>query len=156
MMKPRLQWLFAAVLALPLSQAWAAPSFTNTSHLSFGKFVPGSGGTITIAPNGARTANGDVLPLISSAGSAGEFIIAESDPGFANQAYTITLPSDDTVVLSGTNGTMAVNGFTSSPSETGTLSGGTQTVTIGATLSVSANQPAGAYSGSFSVIINYY
>lgn len=156
MMKPRLQWLFAAVLALPLSQACAAPSFTNTSYLSFGKFVPGEGGTITVTPSGERSASGAVLPLISSAGSAGEFIISDADPAFANQAYTITLPADGTVVLNGTNGSMPVNGFTSSPSDTGTLSGGTQAIKIGATLTVSANQPAGAYSGSFSVMINYY
>jgi hypothetical protein len=41
---------------------------------------------------------------------------------------------------------MTVNGFTSTPSATGTLSsGGTQTLTVGATLNVAAAQAVGTY-----------
>jgi len=53
---------------------------------------------------------------------------------------------------------MTASTFTSSPTPTGTLSGGgAQTVTVGATLNVSASQLAGVYlSGTpFTVTVNY-
>jgi Domain of unknown function (DUF4402) len=51
---------------------------------------------------------------------------------------------------------MTVNSFVSSPPGTGTLSGGgTQSIRIGATLIVGPNQTPGAYSGAFSVTVNY-
>jgi hypothetical protein len=50
---------------------------------------------------------------------------------------------------------MAVNTFTSNPSGTGTLSGGTQTLNVGATLNVAVGQLPGVYSGQFTVMVNY-
>ncbi len=54
--------------------------------------------------------------------------------------------------------TMTVNGFTSTPSTTGTLgTGGTQTLQIGATLNVSAAQTPGNYTSATAipVTVNY-
>ena len=50
-----------------------------------------------------------------------------------------------------------VNSFTSNPSGTGTLSGGAQTVLVGATLEMSAGQATGQYQSvvPFEVIIIY-
>jgi hypothetical protein len=52
---------------------------------------------------------------------------------------------------------MTVNTFTSTPTPTGTLTGGTETLRVGATLNVGASQPAGTYvSGTpFTVTVNY-
>jgi hypothetical protein len=51
---------------------------------------------------------------------------------------------------------MALNGFVSSPSPGGILSGGgNQLLSIGATLSVGSNQTPGSYSGSFNVTVTY-
>lgn len=53
---------------------------------------------------------------------------------------------------------MTVTAFTSTPTPTGTLDGtGAQTIDVGATLNVSANQPSGTYiSGTpFTVTVNY-
>ena len=51
---------------------------------------------------------------------------------------------------------MTATTFTSDPSGTGTLTGGTQTLNVGATLNVAAAQPAGTYvSGAFDVTVNY-
>ncbi|HBC79095.1 MAG TPA: hypothetical protein DCZ51_10735, partial [Bacteroidales bacterium] len=69
----------------------------------------------------------------------------------------ITLPAAATTITSGAN-TMTVDTWTSSPSGTGTLSaGGSQALTVGATLNVGASQPAGTYvSGTpFTVTVNY-
>jgi hypothetical protein len=52
---------------------------------------------------------------------------------------------------------MTVTTFTSDPAGTGTLTGGSEVVNVGATLNVSAGQPAGTYvSGTpFDVTVNY-
>jgi hypothetical protein len=51
---------------------------------------------------------------------------------------------------------MTVGSFVSNPASTGTLSsGGTGTILVGATLTVSASQTAGAYTGTFTVTVNY-
>jgi hypothetical protein len=52
---------------------------------------------------------------------------------------------------------MTVSSFTSSPSATGTLTGGSENITVGATLNVAAGQASGSYvSGTpFNVTVNY-
>jgi hypothetical protein len=59
-------------------------------------------------------------------------------------------------ITDGTN-TMTVGTWTSTPTPTGTLTGGTETLSVGATLNVAGSQPAGVYvSGApFTVTVNY-
>lgn len=135
--------------------ALAQMTVTNTQSLSFGKFVAGSGGTVTISPSGFRSATGSVELLNANGGSAAEFVVSDTDPLNASRSYTITLPADGTVTLTAGSGTMAANTFTSDPQDVGMLTAGSQTVRVGATLSVQAAQAPGAYSGTFSIIINY-
>jgi hypothetical protein len=129
----------------------AVVEVTSTQSLSFGRFVAGDG-TVVISPTGARTTTGTVIPLGSDPGQAAQFLIT-GDP---NAAYAITLPLDGTVQLSDGSRTMPVNRFTSSPASTGTLSGGgSEVLNVGATLEVAAGAPAGAYSGSFTLVVEY-
>jgi hypothetical protein len=60
------------------------------------------------------------------------------------------------VISSGANN-MTVDTFTSSPETPGTLSSGTQTLTVGATLHLVVSQAAGAYTSAtpFEVTVNY-
>lgn len=131
----------------------AVISLMNTQALAFGGFVAGSGGSVVVAPSGARSATGGVVLVASRAGAAAQFSVS-GDPNFT---YAISLPVNGTVTLSdGAGHSMNVNNFTSSPSVTGQLSGaGTQQLSVGATLAVGSNQPTGAYSGSFVVSVNY-
>lgn len=133
------------------SDGWAVNiAISNTQALAFGKFAAGSGGSVTVTPGGARSASGGVVLLASGGGTAAQFSVT----GDANATYTITLP--DAVTLASGGNSMAVNTFVSSPANPGTLSGsGTQTLNVGATLTVGANQPAGDYTGSFAVTVNY-
>jgi hypothetical protein len=135
------------------SVSWAAAiAISNTQELVFGKFATGSGGSIIVSPAGARSASGGVVLLPSSSGIAAQFSVS----GDASATYTISLPDDGTVSLASGANSMAVNTFTSSPSPTGTLgAGGTQTLSVGATLTVSGNQPIGSYSGAFVVTVDY-
>lgn len=129
----------------------AAQTLTRSQDLSFGAFAAGSGGTVTITPQGARTASGDVALIGNSQGSPAAFDVA----GAANGTYQITLPANGTVTLTGSNGgSMTVSSFASSPSGQGQLNSlGTQTLQVGATLGVGSNQAPGTYSGSFAVTV---
>ena len=134
---------------------WAEIAISNTSGLAFGKFAAGSGGSITVDTNGARTRSGGVVLLSSGAGAAAAFNIGDPDAGNLTKTYIITLPANDTVTLASGSNSMAVNNFISNPSGSAIMSAGTQTLTVGATLSVGADQPVGNYSGNFSVTVNY-
>ncbi|MHB1053868.1 MAG: DUF4402 domain-containing protein [Thiobacillus sp.] len=154
MKKYRIRVLAALACALmAASVSWAAViAISNTQALAFGKFVAGSGGSVTVSPAGGRSASGGVVLVPSGAGAAAQFAVS----GDANVTYAISFPADGTVSLASGTNSMAVNTFTSSPSPTGTLSaGGAQTLSVGATLSVGSNQAIGSYSGTFDVTVNY-
>jgi len=133
-------------------------TLTKTIDMNFGNVsvLSNTGGTVVLAPAGTRTtggAGGVTLPATTGTVAAASFNVA----GQGNYTYAITLPTSSSTVLNGSN-SMTVDTWTSSPSGTGLLSsGGTQTLTVGATLSVAAGQAAGSYTTStpFSVTVNY-
>jgi hypothetical protein len=95
---------------------------------------------------------GVTLPVVTGTVTAASFTVT----GEGNSTYSITLPSS-AITLTSPSGTMSVQNFVSTPSNTGTLSSGTQEIKVGATLNVSAAQAAGTYtnaSGLF-VTVNY-
>ena len=147
-------WVLPAALLAALAPVNAKQTFTSTQALAFGRFVAGTGGTITVAPNGARSRTGGVV-LLTSTATAASFTNSDNSAKNASATVAITLPANGSVVLSSGANQMAVNAFTSSPSGTGVMSGGSLTILVGATLTVGANQPKGNYSGSIPVTINY-
>lgn len=124
---------------------------TNTQGLAFGNIAASANpGTVTISPTGIRTSSGGVTP--SAIGTFNNAIYTAT--GEPNATYTITLPGFITII-SGAN-SMTVNGFTSDPTPTGNLGAvGTQTINVGATVIVGANQATGDYSGTYDVTIAY-
>ena len=142
-----------SALLAALAPRASAQTIGAVANLSFGSFLSGSGGTVVVSPAGARSQSGGVLLLGQDPGTPAQLNVV----GTANATYSITLPANNTVTLSDGNGhSMTVNSFVSSPPATGTLSaGGSQSIRIGATLIVGANQAPGGYSGAFSVIVNY-
>ena len=131
-------------------------SITKTVDMNFGNVAvqTAAGGTVVMSPLGVRSATGGVtLPTTAGTVTAATFTVN----GQGTYTYIITLPSTALTITSGSN-TMSVNAFTSSPTPTGVLSaGGTQTLTVGATLNVAAAQPAGVYVSAtpFNVTVNY-
>lgn len=130
-------------------------SITNTANMNFGNVAVQSttAGTVVLTPGGARSATGGVtLPTTNGSVAAAAFTVA----GTGSYTYSITLPSSALTITSGAN-TMTVTAFTSNPSGTGALTAGIQTLTVGATLNVSAAQPAGTYVSAtpFDVTVNY-
>ncbi len=128
----------------------------GNGELNFGTLgASGTAGTVEVAPNGTRTPSLGIK-AIGGGVTAASFTVS----GDGSRTYSIVLPTAP-YVLTNTTGTghetMDVTGFVSDPDGTGTLSTGTQTLNVGATLNVKANQVAGTYTNStpFEVKVNY-
>ncbi len=124
----------------------------KTGDMNFGEIAPSTAATTVIIDpdggvNGASTAIG-----LGGTPTAADFEVS----GLPGQTYSVTLPVNGSIVLTGPGTDMAVDDFTHDAS--GSLSGaGSQpnAFGVGATLTVGANQTAGAYSGSFDVTLSY-
>ncbi len=135
----------------------APVSLAKTVDMNFGNaaVAVGAGGTVVLNPASSRSTTGAGVTLPATAGtvSAASFTVS----GAPNYTYAITLPSS--AVISGpASSSMTVASFTSSPSATGLLSvSGTQILTVGASLSVSAGQHSGTYTNATAVpvTVNY-
>lgn len=130
-------------------------SIAKNTDMAFGNLAvqAATGGTVVLAPAGTRSrTSGVTLPATTGTVSAASFTVT----GNGSYTYAITLPTTVTLTHSGAVQTMVASSFTSTPSGTGTLSSGTQNITVGATLTVAAGQLAGVYtSGNFDVTVNY-
>jgi hypothetical protein len=158
-------FMFAAI-AYSQSSATASAAATiltpiaisNTVDMNFGNLASsGTAGTCVLATDNSRSTTGGVTLMAGGTITAASFTVT----GVAAANYTITLPAGATTVSDGTN-TMTIDTWTSNPSGTGTLTAGTSTLLVGATLNVDADQPGGVYntsnaggSGEFTVTVNY-
>ncbi len=125
-------------------------SITKNVDLNFGNIAAASTAfTVELDESGTRTSNGGTgtLPSVTGTVTAAEFTAS----GLTGATYAVTLPSSITIT-DGTNN-MTVDDFNSNA--TLTLTGGSETFNVGATLNVGANQVAGAYTGTFNVVVNY-
>lgn len=134
-------------------------AITAAENLNFGSFAPGAGGTITVSTSGARTATGAIA--VGTDAAAARFDIT----GTASATYSIT--HGGTALLTNTTGageTMALAKFsdltggnaTSGNVTSGTLDAlGAQSVFVGGTLTVAANQAPGLYTGSVIATVEY-
>jgi hypothetical protein len=142
----------ALVAVVTTSSAEAAIGLVKTADLAFGDLTSGAtAGTVRITPAGARSRTGGVTLLASTFGAASFTVSTPS----GSRNYTIILPAS-TTLTSGGGFTMTVNTFLSNPSGSGTTSAAThtQTLNVGATLQVGANQRPGTYTGMFTVTVN--
>jgi Domain of unknown function (DUF4402) len=113
-----------------------------------------AGGTVILDPASSRTTGGTgvTLPATTGTVAAASFTVS----GQSGYTYAITLPASCTISDASSH-SMTVNAFTSNPSGTGLLTSGSQTLTVGATLNVSAAQAAGTYTNATGVpvTVNY-
>jgi hypothetical protein len=170
-MKKRYKSLFTSVLLMLVAFETSAQSTANASAtatiltaISITKLVDmnfgnvsvqaQTGGTIILSTAGVRSATGGVtLPATGGTVTAASFTVT----GATMYTYSITLPTTPFTISSGTTNNMTVSAFLSTPSVSGTLTGGTQNLNVGATLNVAAAQPAGLYTSTagFTVTVNY-
>lgn len=126
-------------------------TLAKLTDLRFGDIFTGlTAGMVVLSPTGARSATGGAgLGSLSPVGAA-TFTVT----GAPSATYAITLPAS--ITLSAPGGTLTVSPVTSTPSLTGLLdASGNQTLAVGGTLNVAANQPDGDYTGTFSVTVAY-
>ena len=127
----------------------APVSISSSGDLDFGDMITtGTAGTVTVTPAGARTCSAEV-DCLGGFPAAAAFDVT----GEGGNTYSITLPSSATLTSGGD--TMTIDTFTDDAGATPTLSGGSDTFNVGATLNVGATQAGGTYSGTFSVTVNY-
>lgn len=127
-------------------------AISKTADLNFGNIVAGTAGTVTVGTNDSRSSTGGVTLPAATPGTitAAQFAVT----GLASATYSITTPSSFNVTRSSGSETMEVNTFVTDPTPTGTLDGsGAQTVKVGATLEVGANQQAGTYVNAADLVI---
>lgn len=169
--------LAAAVLALANAPAHAETealdsqvsvvspgSFYKVRDLYFGvvssSLLPG---TVTVGPNGTRTATGGVT-LIGNSHHAAEF--AGMKPTQANRPVRMRVGSN-TVLLTGPGTPMTASLFRANTNPTTPLttlprnyqvqqaSNGAFALYVGATLAVNANQQPGTYTGTWTLTLDY-
>jgi len=128
----------------------SAIAIAKTADLDFGEVVAGgTSGTVVLSTANERSVTGgSTLGNAAGAAAASFSVTGDSDGSFS-----ITLPSS-TTITDGTND-MTVDNFVSSPADSSTLSSGTATISVGATLNVDADQVAGSYTGTFDVTVTY-
>lgn len=116
--------------------------------MNFGDVAVGTGGgTVVLDTAGARTTTGDAEAVAGGTVQAGAYSVS----GSGTKAYNLTLPAS-TTITDGTD-TMLVNGFTHNSG--GVLAGGVDTFNVGATLNISGGQADNAYSGTYTLTVNY-
>lgn len=130
-------------------------AIVQTTDLEFGNVAVSAtnAGTVAMSTNSTRTVTGGcTLPATTGTTTAAAFTVT----GASGFTYAITLPASVSIDDNNSN-TMLVNGFVSDPDGTGTLSGGTETLKVGATLNVAAGQAAGTYESDndFEVTVAY-
>ena len=123
----------------------------HTVDLDFGTLGFGVGaGTATITPVGGRTVTGSATAVPGGQHAASFDITGEGTNG-----YAITLQPGHIHMGNGATGDMTVDTFTSLPSGTGTLTAGTDTLLVGASLHSLGTQETGTYTGTFDVTVAY-
>ena len=152
LIKPRLWCALLLLQALPAHPANKVGTVSTTRNLAFGRFVAATGGTITIDPAGVRSKTGGLVLLSGGAVTSSSYSLTESGTGKSLRWTTITLPGSAT--LSSGGATMTLSNFVSDPPNT-VLGTARTTMTVGATLTVAANQAPGSYTGTFAVTVNY-
>ena len=122
----------------------AAITAVNLQGINFGSFDGGTGGTITIAPNGSRTSTGSVI-LLTGITSAAQFEVNQTLTGCEIYPLVIKKPNHSTLTEP-VGSTMKMNALTTFPATGVTLIPGTPLiVNVGATITVAAGQAGGTY-----------
>jgi hypothetical protein len=149
--------LFMAACLLLAAQCASAQqiALTNSRSLDFGRFVARTGGTITVSPTGARSSTGAVVLLNSPSAGAAVFNISKGNGGGANKAVAITLPANGSIRMTSGSNNMPLSAFVTSPATILAVPVSGVTLSVGATMTVAANQPRGTYTGSIPLIVNF-
>lgn len=137
-------------------------SFIKVEDLNFGRVISsGTAGTVVLASDGTRTRTGGA----TLAGTEGVQVARFAGDGTQNQMVSVSVGANS-IFITGPGTQMRVRDFTISSVPVTNLTttpvqlrlsaaAGTFNFGIGATLEVGANQAAGTYTGTWTIILNY-
>jgi spore coat protein U-like protein len=132
-------------------------SITKIDDLNFGSFAPGAnGGTVSVQLDGTRSFTGSVTLL--DQGEETPTRALYNVRGKANASFYVKLPDANSVSLTGPANVdpLKITLFVHNAGDNPALDGnGEKQFSVGATLAVNPNQPAGTYTGTFDVIVAY-
>jgi hypothetical protein len=126
-------------------------SLTKQADLSFGTIIASAiAGSVTVdAASGAQSDTGGASTF--QAGNRAQFVV-NGEPSFA---FSVTYPASVTLT-NPSNDTMSASLLSDLTGDQGNLDGaGAANFSIGGTLNVNADQPSGAYLGTFEVTVAY-
>lgn len=117
--------------------------------LDFGDIsVDANPGTVqVVVADGTRAVTGGASISVSDAGNRGSYTVT----GAGNRTYSISIP--DTTLIGG-GAPMPVT-FTHDAGGTPTLTTGADAFLVGGTIAIAGSQVPGAYSGTYTVTVNY-
>jgi len=143
----------ASATATATATIIAPITITKTADLNFGNVSSGTGaGTVTLSTAGVRTGTA-AAPTVGTVSAAAFDITGEDGASFA-----VTLPAGPYAIITGDGtGTQSINITDFVSNATATLADGEQTISVGATLNLVANQTPGVYTGAapFTVTVSY-
>lgn len=127
-------------------------TFTAASNMNFGNVaVTATGDTVVLSNAGSITSCGTTAGYECTGTTSRASVTINGTPG-ETATLSYSYPS---TLTSGAN-TMSIGTFTPSLAAGSiTLTGGSQTTNIGATLTVGTSQASGTYNGSITVTANY-
>ncbi len=132
---------------------------SKTQDLNFGKFAPGTGGSLMVSTDGTRTASGVIMSINNSSPTAAQFDVV----GDSNATYGITWSSDAELAGTESSDSMVLtrisdfdaSGTTSGEVSSGKLNAGEQTIYLGGVLTIGEAQSTGVYTGSITATVEY-
>ncbi len=131
-------------------------AIVNTDGLNFGTIAVNGAGSATVSADNSSNSCSATL-VCGGVRAPAAFSITGSD----TVGVAVTLPSSAATLTyvgwtgAGAAPTMSLNSFTSYFPNGTTLVSGATSVQVGGTLAVGAAQPAGNYSGTFNVSVQY-
>ncbi|MDO4183954.1 MAG: DUF4402 domain-containing protein [Rhodospirillales bacterium] len=129
-------------------------TITQSENMNFGTMLSSSAHNVTLdhADGRTSTVNAMLVDDKANAPKSGKFVIKNG--GTSAVTATISLPASTTVSANETS--LTVDTFTSDfPTGSNNIPAGDTNLKVGATLHVTANAPAGDYTGQYTVTINY-
>jgi len=135
-----------ATIVSPLTVAENA-----TGAMDFGTISPDNDSVTSVL---LTAAGGISSPGLIKAGLLGGHQAATFDVTGEDLAYDIQVPAGSINITNAALDTMSVGTFAASATS-GTISGNSDSFTVGATLTVGAAQPVGSYSGTYTMTVTY-
>lgn len=128
-------------------------NFVNTAGLRFGDIAPHltQAGTVEIETDDNKICGTNLTCFATSPTGAAAFDVT----GYADAVYDISVPASVTLNGTGSAGGSNMTATLVGSKASGTLTLGTDSFTVGGTLSVGADQTVGPYAGTFVVSISY-